>query len=53
MTTNASGNATYSDFYPSGSGTHNLLVNVFTSAAGLSDPKHREISTVDAVVTVP
>lgn len=52
FTTDGAGAGTYSGFYALPSGTHNILVNTGTGAAGLSDPKHREISTTDAMVTI-
>ncbi|HEY4493280.1 MAG TPA: hypothetical protein VJB98_01535 [Candidatus Paceibacterota bacterium] len=51
--TDASGNGTFSGFYALSSGVHNVLVNMSTSAVSLSDPKHREIATTDALVIVP
>lgn len=51
--TNMNGSGWFQGFYSTSPGSHNLLVNVFTDAAGLSDPRHREIGTVDAVVNVP
>jgi hypothetical protein len=53
ITTDTDGNGSFSSLYPVTSGTYNLLVNMVTSATGLSDPKHREIGTTDAWVTVP
>jgi hypothetical protein len=53
FTTDASGNGTFSNSYTLPSGTHTILVNMSTDAAGLSDPRHREISTTEAVVIIP
>lgn len=50
--TDATGDGTFSGFYAVVPGTYNLLMNSVTSAAGLSDPRHREISTVDGWVIV-
>ena len=53
LTTDAMGDGSFSGFYALAPGTYNLLMNSVTSASGLSDPRHREISTVDARVIVP
>jgi hypothetical protein len=53
FTTDSNGDATHSGTYTVASGAYNLLVNIYTDAGGLSDAKHREISTTDAFVFVP
>lgn len=53
MTTNRSGNGNATIFYATSPGSHNLLVNLGTSASGLSDARYREIATTDAMVIVP
>ncbi|MHC4610070.1 MAG: hypothetical protein ACYS7M_06945 [Planctomycetota bacterium] len=53
VTTNASGSGSFTGFYPTTPGVHNLLINLVTSAVGLSDPRFREIGTADAIIEVP